>query len=126
MKISNQRIDKWLFCARFFKTRVLAQKNIQCGKVRINGRVIVKAHTKLNIGDNLSFLQGKQLREIKILSLAITRRPAVEAQELYEDNSVVNFISNNPNNIDVIMSSSSKGRPTKRDRRNLDKVLNRV
>ncbi len=121
----NQRIDKWLWCARFFKSRVLAQKVLLSGKVRLNGKVISKSHAKLNVGDYISFLQGSRLREIQILSLAITRRSSDEAQKLYEDNSIKIRDTINKNiNDSIFYRKLGQGRPTKRDRRKLDKLIN--
>ena len=121
----NQRIDKWLWCARFFKSRVLAQKVLLSGKVRLNGKVISKSHAKLNVGDYISFLQGSRLREIQILSLAITRRSSDEAQKLYEDNSMkIRDTINKKINNSIFYRKLGQGRPTKRDRRKLDKLIN--
>ena len=125
MEELNQRIDKWLWCARFFKSRVLAQKVLLSGKVRLNGKVISKSHAKLNVGDYISFLQGSRLREIQILSLAITRRSSDEAQKLYEDNSMkIRDTINKKINNSIFYRKLGQGRPTKRDRRKLDKLIN--
>ena len=125
MDILNQRLDKWLWCARFFKSRVICQKVILTGKVRINGNIISKSHVKIKIGDKLSFFQGRDFKEIKVISFSVTRRPAVEAQKLYEDNSITQMR-------DEILKpfkggfyrKSGLGRPTKRDRRKMDELKN--
>ena len=125
MEELNQRIDKWLWCARFFKSRVLAQKVLKSGKFRLNGKIISKSHAKLYIGDHISFPQGNKLREIQILSFAITRRPYIEAQRLYEDNSIENLKTINTRNDDsIVYRKTGMGRPTKRDRRRIDKFIN--
>ena len=80
MDILNQRLDKWLWCARFFKSRVICQKVILTGKVRINGNVISKSHAKIKIGDKLSFFQGRDFKVFWVISFCVTRGPAAEAQ----------------------------------------------
>ncbi len=79
------RADKWLWYARFFKTRSLAAKICNAGKLRISGELVSKAHHKLKPGDVLTFAQGRHVRVIKVVSLASRRGPAAEAQALYQD-----------------------------------------
>lgn len=81
----RQRIDKWLWHARFFKTRSLAARICRDGRVRRNGDVIPKPSALVEPQDVLTFIQGEQVRVVRILALAERRGPAAEARTLYED-----------------------------------------
>lgn len=87
-KITEQdslRVDKYLWFARFFKTRSLATKRANGGRIRINGNKIKKSSDTVRIGDILTFAQGNEIRVIRVLNLGTRRGPAQEAQSLYED-----------------------------------------
>ncbi|MEM1129375.1 MAG: S4 domain-containing protein [Pseudomonadota bacterium] len=79
------RLDKWLWHARFFKTRTRATELVASGKVRVNGRHARKPGTLVRRGDTLTFPQGRDIRVVRIVSLSQRRGPAVEAQALYDD-----------------------------------------
>ena len=79
------RVDKYLWFARFFKTRSLATKRANGGRIRINGNKIKKSSDTVRIGDILTFAQGNEIRVIRVLNLGTRRGPAPEAQSLYED-----------------------------------------
>ena len=79
------RVDKYLWFARFFKTRSLATKRANGGRIRINGNKIKKSSDTVRIGDILTFAQGNEIRVIRVLNLGTRRGPAQEAQNLYED-----------------------------------------
>jgi ribosome-associated heat shock protein Hsp15 len=79
------RLDKWLWFARFVKTRSLATKLIVDGRMRVNGAPTQKAHYAVKVGDVLTFPLGQHIRVIKVVALGSRRGPAVEAQALYED-----------------------------------------
>ena len=81
----GQRLDKWLWSARFFKSRTGAAALCAAGKIRLSGRVIAKAHVTVRVGDVLTFPLGKHIRVVKVLALAERRGPATEARTLYED-----------------------------------------
>lgn len=80
----NQRIDKWLWSARFFKTRVLAIAAVKSGKVRIAGHV-VKPARNIAVGDVLQVRRGAFYYIITVTDLCPQRRPAKEAAKLYEE-----------------------------------------
>ena len=82
---ASVRIDKWLWYARFFKTRGLAARLCAAGKVRVDGRVIDKPHFALRPGQVLTFPQPRRVRVVRVLALGTRRGPAAEAQTLYED-----------------------------------------
>jgi ribosome-associated heat shock protein Hsp15 len=79
------RLDKWLWFARFVKTRSLATKLVVDGRMRINGAPTQKAHYTVKVGDVLTFPLGPHIRVIKVAALGSRRGPAPEAQALYED-----------------------------------------
>lgn len=79
------RLDKWLWFARFVKTRSLATKLVVDGRMRINGAPTQKAHYIVKVGDVLTFPLGPHIRVIKVAALGSRRGPATEAQALYED-----------------------------------------
>lgn len=79
------RVDKYLWFTRFFKTRSLATKRANGGRIRINGNKIKKSSDTVRIGDILTFAQGNEIRVIRVLNLGTRRGPAQEAQSLYED-----------------------------------------
>ena len=83
--VAVSRLDKWLWYARFFKTRGLAQKACEAGRIRVNGRRITKAHRAVGSGDVLTFVQGRMVRIVRILAVAERRGPAPEARLLYEE-----------------------------------------
>jgi len=119
------RADKWLWYARFFKTRSLATKVCNSGKLRASGAVISKAHHKIKPGDILTFHQGRHVRVIKVLSLATRRGPAPEAEALYEDLKPPSADSRLPRSSGLQTPAArppGAGRPTKQDRRALDKL----
>ena len=78
------RVDKWLWAARFFKTRALAVEAVTGGKLRINGE-LVKPAKEVKIGDLLSIAIGDQLWSVQVRGLAEQRRPAPEARLLFEE-----------------------------------------
>lgn len=110
------RIDKWLWFARFFKTRSLAAKLCNDGGVRMSGAVVTKAHAAVRPGDVLTFAQGGHIRVIKVLALGARRGPAPEAQALYEDLAP----PVREERLEDPYRPPGSGRPTKRDRRALD------
>ncbi len=119
------RADKWLWYARFFKTRSLATKACNAGKLRVSGGLLSKAHHKIKPGDVLTFTQGRHVRVIKVVSLASRRGPAPEAQALYEDLKPPSTESQLPAIAGVRTPAArtpGTGRPTKQDRRALDKL----
>ena len=82
--MSGIRIDKWLWHARFHKTRALAQAAAVKGHIRLNGRRIEKASAEVKIGDMLTVPRGKEIVVVRVLGCGIRRGPAAEAQALYE------------------------------------------
>ena len=112
------RLDKWLWQARFFKTRSLSAKVISGGHVRVNATRISKPAFAVSVDDVLTFPQAKQIRVIKIVALGERRGPAPEAATLYEDLSPPE--PKPENSVPPAPKFEGKGRPTKRDRRKLD------
>lgn len=114
---SAQRLDKWLWYSRFFKTRSLSSKLVASGKVRVNSEAVSKASHQVRPGDVLTFPQARDIRVIRIDALGERRGPATEAAELYTDLSPVEKkgtdVPENP-------KFEGKGRPTKKDRRQID------
>ena len=78
------RIDKWLFHARFYRTRPLAQAATTAGRVRLNGVRVDKPGHALKPGDILTLGKGGQVVAVRVLALAERRGPATEARTLYE------------------------------------------
>jgi ribosome-associated heat shock protein Hsp15 len=80
----NARLDKWLFCARFYRTRPLAQAAAATGKIRLNGARIEKPGHGLKLGDILTLGKGKEVLAVRVLALAERRGTVAEAERLYE------------------------------------------
>lgn len=109
------RLDKWLWYARFFKTRSLAARQVSDGQVRVNGDRVSKPAQVVVPGDVLTFAQARRIRVIRIEALGQRRGPASEAQGLYADLT--------PPAADAAPDEDRVGpRPTKRDRRALDRL----
>ncbi|WP_050603640.1 RNA-binding S4 domain-containing protein [Ruegeria sp. 6PALISEP08] len=114
MADAKLRIDKWLWQARFFKTRSLAAKQVSGGYVRLNGNRVIKPAQTVSPGDVLTFPQGRIVRVVRVEKLGERRGPAPEAQTLYLDMTEKQDVPpKNP-------GFEGKGRPTKKDRRALD------
>lgn len=111
IKSEKLRVDKWLWHARFFKTRTLAAKIVTGGHLRVNSRKAEKSSTCVVAGDVLTFAQEKRVRVIKVVALGIRRGPSSEAKLLYEDLSSIQESDVSAPKFD------GKGRPTKKDRR---------
>ncbi|MDY6991110.1 MAG: ribosome-associated heat shock protein Hsp15 [Pseudomonadota bacterium] len=119
------RLDKWLWAARFFKTRSLATEAINGGKVHLNGQR-VKPAKEVQIGDELTVRTGHVERSVIVRGLNHQRRPASEATLLYEET---------PESIakrqqaaalrqqEVAIRPRGSGRPTKKERRHLDEFV---
>ncbi|MEN3364419.1 MAG: ribosome-associated heat shock protein Hsp15 [Burkholderiales bacterium] len=117
------RIDKWLWAARFFKTRSLATDAVDGGKVRLNGDRVKPARA-VKIGDTLDIDNGSTEWEVLVKDLAEKRGSATIAQALYEE--TVKSIAKRQQESEQRRffrepTSALKGRPTKRDRRQIDK-----
>jgi ribosome-associated heat shock protein Hsp15 len=117
------RIDKWLWAARFFKTRSLASEAVERGRVRVNGERCKPARA-LKLGELLDIDNGSTEWQVRVLALADKRGPATMARQLYEDT---------PEGLKRQQEQAEQrklftepadtihGRPTKRDRRQLDR-----
>ncbi|WGW02307.1 RNA-binding S4 domain-containing protein [Tropicibacter oceani] len=111
------RIDKWLWHARFFKTRTLAAKVVGAGHCRVNGLPVAKPAYGLAGGDVVTFPQNDDVRVIKVLAFGERRGPAPEAQALYEDLAPPEKQERTPH----APGFDGGGRPSKKDRRQFEK-----
>lgn len=119
------RIDKWLWFARFFKTRALAAEMAINGRVRVNDQRCSKASYAVKAGDVLTFPQGRAVRVIRVVALGERRGPAVEARTLYEDLDPPKETEMPPPDSHeggAVQRLRSSGRPTKKDRRAVDRL----
>ena len=109
------RLDKWLWYARFFKTRSLATKLVSAGHVRVNGQKVSKPARLVGPGDTLTFPQARAVRVIRVVALGERRGPAPEAQALYED---LQPVDERPTLQPSTPRYDGGGRPGKKERRN--------
>ena len=124
MNQKTLRIDKWLWYARFFKSRTLASKLCNSGKLRLNSELVLKGHATLKEGDVLTFPKEDDIRVIKIISVGTRRGPASEATALYEDlqpPKLAKFKRMKRASV-VAIRDVGAGRPTKAERRAIDKL----
>ena len=122
------RLDKWLWAARFFKTRSLAQQAIAAGRVKLNDSRVKPAH-ELKVGDSL-FLRKEELQwQVVVRGLSDKRGPAGAARKLYEESAESQAERARRGDLrrwGAEPSATLKGRPTKRDRRRLDRERGRA
>lgn len=121
---TTMRLDKWLWAARFFKTRSLAQKQIELNRVSVNG---AKAKTSkyIVVGDVIDLTLNSLPYKLTVLALNEQRRPAPEARLLYQEDEATAQNREAQKLLDQasrITAAYPDGRPTKRDRRQLDKM----
>lgn len=118
------RIDKWLWHARFFKSRSLAGEVAASGALRVNGNRIAKAAHPVREGDVLTFPQERSIRVVRVLGLGTRRGPAVEARLLYDDlDPPAPSAEGSPRpkaGAKLGQREPGSGRPTKRERRHID------
>lgn len=115
------RLDKWLWAARFFKTRALAKEAIEGGKVHCQGERC-KPGKEPKVGDELSIRQGFDERRVKVEALSAVRRGAAEAQALYTETpeSVLKRESAAALRKAGVLGMTTDGRPSKKQRRQIE------
>lgn len=124
------RVDKWLWQARFFKTRARSGEVATSGHLRVNGGRCTKASQSVRPGDVLTFPQERVIRMIRIERLGLRRGPASEAQTLYTDLEPPAVVEagtteTGPARPAPIERTPGSGRPTKRERREIEAVRRR-
>jgi ribosome-associated heat shock protein Hsp15 len=121
--VSGLRVDKWLWAARFFKTRSLASDAVSGGKVKVNGAT-TKPARDIRIGDRLEIANSETRWEVSVLALSDKRGPAPEARLLYEetpDSLTARETARTSRKFVQDPAADIHGRPTKRDRRQMDR-----
>lgn len=123
--LETLRIDKWLWCARFFKTRSLAADEISKNRVAINAQV-AKASREVRCGDSVTFRQGAMSRTVVVRGISATRGSAPLAQQLYEETpesiSAREQAAEQRRLAPEPANTLTEGRPTKRNRRDMERV----
>jgi len=127
-KPSSTRLDKWLWAARFYKTRAIAKQMIDGGKVFYNGQR-PKSGKNVAIGDTVKIRQGFEEKEVKVIALADKRRDANFAQTLYRETS--NSIATREKNAlarkqGILLSPASDKKPDKKQRRLILQFKDRI
>jgi ribosome-associated heat shock protein Hsp15 len=121
------RIDKWLWAARFFKTRSLASKACELGRIESNGQ-IVKAAREVKIGDMLQVKNDGGDFQIEVLGISEMRGPAPVAQALYRETEASKEARQRAREDRKLMphfEAGREGKPSKRDRRKIGKLRGR-
>lgn len=127
-ELQSMRLDKWLWCARFYKTRSLAVEEIGKGRVTVNG-AHAKAGRDIRPGDTIALRQGSVPRTVVVRGLSGMRGPAPVAQALYEE--TADSLAERARLAEerrlapepaAAIASRHDGRPTKRDRREIDRA----
>lgn len=119
--LDKVRLDKWLWAARFFKTRSLAMTAIKGGKISVNGQH-PKPGRELAIDDTLTIRQGQDIKTVIVQALAAQRGPAIIAQQLYEETQESVRRREKERELrqfSLAQRPRGEGRPTKRQRRQI-------
>lgn len=119
------RIDKWLWAARFFKTRTLAADAVECGKVLLN-EARIKPAKSVAPGDMLSIRLGPYQFIVEVLQLSDKRGAAPQAQKMYSETEASRLRREEISMQLKASASTLTGRPTKKDRRDLDRIKSGV
>ena len=123
------RLDKWLWAARFYKTRALAAEAVAGGKVQVNGDRVKRAK-ELKEGDEIRIRQGPFEHLIVVRALSDRRGPAAQAATLYEERpesvAAREAMAIQLKRVHAAFVSDLKGRPTKRDRRDLNRLKGKL
>lgn len=117
----SQRIDKWLYFTRFAKTRAAAQEMIAGGHVAVNDEKVLKASREIKAGDELNILRGSMRFFVRVAGFAERRVGASVAQTLYEQMQEPENLAPPPKKAFECRAAGS-GRPTKRDRRAINRL----
>ena len=117
------RIDKWLWAARFFKTRSIAKTAIEGGKVHIDGQR-VKVSREIGVGDIVVIKQGWDEKEIEVTALSDRRGPASEAQQLYAETE--RSIARRAKEAEARKAAGAMARPAQRPGKHERKALERL
>lgn len=128
--ISSMRLDKWLWAARFYKTRSLAVEQINKNRVTVNATA-AKASREVRVGDTIALRQGDVPKTVKVLGLSAIRGPAPKAQQLYQETAdsmaererlaEQRRLAPEPASSIALQHD---GRPSKRDRRHIERARN--
>lgn len=125
MGADSVRLDKWLWAARFYKTRTLSQDNIELGRVRMNG-VRLKSSKEVKVGERLEIIRGEEKFVVVVKALSSKRGGAAVAQQLYEETEESRLerqrISDHRRMVPM-PGSDYHGRPTKRDGRKIRQFM---
>lgn len=121
------RVDKWLWAARFFKTRALATAAVEGGKIHINGER-VKPSRQVRCGDELRIQKGTESYVIEVRALSVQRGPAERARALYTENEssiAARQASRDERRLQIAAEPVPGGRPDKRSRRQWQRLHGR-
>jgi len=121
--VSGLRVDKWLWAARFFKTRTLASDAVSGGKIKVNGAT-TKPAREIKVSDRLDIANSETRWEVSVKALSDKRGPAPEARLLYEetpDSISAREAARESRQFVQDPAADLHGRPTKRDRRQMDR-----
>lgn len=122
--VRKERLDKFLFFSRAIKSRTLAQKFIESGAIRVNSERTIRSDLKVGAGDVLTMTLHERITVWRILDCGTRRGPAPEAQGLYEDLSppALPKAELSPYEAAIAPRGEGAGRPTKKERRDTDKL----
>ena len=123
LESTRQRLDKWLFFARMAKSRSLAQGYVQSGQVKVNGVTIRQTSHTVKAGDRLDIGFERMDRVLVVKSGGARRGPYEEAKLLYDDLTPPRDPSDRFSPLEQAMREPGSGRPTKKERRALDRFL---
>ena len=115
------RIDKWLWCARFFKSRSLAQQAVEGGHVQVNGER-AKASRQVKVGDRLRITRERERFEVEVIGIPERRGPATEARTHYAESAESEAARAAVREFNRLTAPVASGRPDKRERRDLLKL----
>jgi ribosome-associated heat shock protein Hsp15 len=115
-------VDKWLWCARFYKSRSSAQDAVEGGHVQVNGER-VKAARPVKVGDRLRITRERERFEVEVTGIPARRGPATEARQSYLETPESEAARAAAREFNRLAGSTDSGRPDKRERRDLLRVL---
>jgi ribosome-associated heat shock protein Hsp15 len=119
---ASLRVDKWLWCVRFYKTRSIAQDAVEGGHVQVNGER-VKAARPVKVGDRLRITRERERFEVDVTGIPARRGPATEARQHYLETSESEAARAAAREFSRLAGPVDSGRPDKRERRDLLRVL---